>query len=101
MDWTFVYLMLFLKIPIVALFAIVWWAVKSTDEPVVEKDTDGTDEGGSKRPRHPRTPPKGPPRRRGPHGDPGLPAPARSRGRGRVTAVSPRSAPGRERGLRR
>ena len=32
MGWTFVYLMLILKIPIVALLTIVWWAIRSTPE---------------------------------------------------------------------
>ena len=54
-GWTFVYLMVFLKLPILALW-IVWWAVKQTPE------TDQTGEdGGLKdrhRPPHPRTPPR-------------------------------------------
>jgi hypothetical protein len=72
MGWTFVYLMLILKIPIVALLTIVWWAIRSTpEESTAERADDG---GGSKtRPRHPRKPlPRHP--RRGPHGDP-LPLP--------------------------
>jgi hypothetical protein len=75
MGWTFVYLMLILKIPIVALLTIVWWAIRSTpEESTPERADDG---GGSKtRPRHPRHPRKPLPRhpRRGPHGDP-LPLP--------------------------
>jgi hypothetical protein len=74
MGWTFVYLMLILKIPIVALLTIVWWAIRSTPEDSTSERAD--DNGGSKtrqRPRHPRKPlPRHP--RRGPHGDP-LPLP--------------------------
>jgi hypothetical protein len=72
MGWTFVYLMLILKIPIAALLWIVWWAIHSTPETEPEKNAD--DSGGSKtRHRHPRKPlPHHP--RRGPHGDP-LPVP--------------------------
>jgi hypothetical protein len=71
MGWTFVYLMLILKIPIVALLGIVWWAIRSAPEPEPENADDG---GGSKtRRRHPRKPlPRHP--RRGPHGEP-LPLP--------------------------
>jgi hypothetical protein len=67
--------MLALKIPIVALLWIVWWAVRAEPDP--EKDTKGGD-GGSKIPRHPRKPfPRRP--RRGPHGDPALAPPPRTR----------------------
>jgi hypothetical protein len=76
-SWTFVYLMLALKIPIIALLWIVWWAIKSEPEPVDER----RDDGGIKRPPlrpHPRKPfPRRP--RRGPHGDPSPPSPARTR----------------------
>jgi hypothetical protein len=75
MGWTFVYLMLILKIPIVALLGIVWWAIRSTPETAEPERAD--DGGGSKtRHRHPRHPRKPLPRhpRRGPHGDP-LPLP--------------------------
>ena len=72
MGWTFVYLMLILKIPIVALLLIVRWAIRATPEESEPARAD--DGGGSKtRPRHPRRPlPRHP--RRGPHGDP-LPLP--------------------------
>jgi hypothetical protein len=73
MGWTFVYLMPILKIPIVALLWIVWWAIRAAPE--TEPETTGADDtGGSKtRRRHPREPlPRNP--RRGPHGDP-LPLP--------------------------
>jgi hypothetical protein len=75
-GWAFVYLMLVLKIPIVALLWIVWWAVRSTPE-TDEQRSDG--DGGPRRsPRHPRRPlPRHP--RRGPHGDPAPLPPARTR----------------------
>lgn len=71
MGWTFVYLMVFLKLPILALLYLVWWAVhQKPDDP-----GDGGDggDGGSRRPRHPR-PPLRPLPRRGPHR--GSPEPA-------------------------
>jgi hypothetical protein len=74
-DWAFVYLMLVLKLPILALLWIVWWAVRSTPDEE-EQPSDG--DGGIRRPRHPRRPlPRHP--RRGPHGAPPPPAPARTR----------------------
>jgi hypothetical protein len=76
--WTFLWLMLFLKIPIVALFLIVRWAVKQTPES--ETGEDGGI-GPRPRPRHPHRPRRRPPRppRRGPHGDPAPLSPARVR----------------------
>src|SRR3954467_3899820 len=85
MGWTFVYLMLILKIPIVALLTIVWWAIRSTpeeSEPVRDEGGGGT-KVPPRQPRHPRPgpPPQPPPRRapprrprRAPHGAP-LPLP--------------------------
>jgi hypothetical protein len=76
--WTFLWLMLILKIPIVGLLSIVWWAIKQgpETEPVPE------DDGGIKdrpRPRHPFHPrprlPHAP--RRGPHGESAPHPPAR------------------------
>ena len=67
MGWTFVYLMLVLKIPIAALLYIVWWAIKSEPQQT-EPTPDG--DGGTKT-REPRRPPHP---RRGLHGDP-LPLP--------------------------
>lgn len=71
MDWTFLYLMVFLKLPIVALLLLIWWAIRQNP---ATNDDDGSDEdGGTKRPRHPR-PPLQPLPRRGPQH--GMPAPA-------------------------
>jgi hypothetical protein len=74
MGWGFVWLMLVLKIPIAMLLYIVWWAIKQSDEPA----PDASGEGGARAPVHPRRPlPSAP--RRGPHGEPQLPAPPRTR----------------------
>lgn len=80
--WTFVWLFLILKIPIVALFLLVRWAAR-------EPEAAPRDDGGIGRrarplhhPYHPRSRPggRGPiiPRR-GPHGDPSPASPARVR----------------------
>ncbi|GAC1436740.1 MAG: hypothetical protein NVSMB51_08830 [Solirubrobacteraceae bacterium] len=78
MSWTFVYLMLFLKLPIAGLLLLVWWAIHQNDE---DPAPAGDGDGGSKLPRppqHPRPPlPRRP--RRGPHGAPAPAAPARTR----------------------
>jgi hypothetical protein len=75
MSWTFLYLMLFLKLPIAGLLWLVWWAIHQDNE----EPTTGEDDGGSKlHPHHPRTPfPRSP--RRGPHGTPSPPSPPRVR----------------------
>jgi hypothetical protein len=68
-DWTFVYLMFALKVPIVAAIWLVWWAVKQEPDPYADERDDG---GNQRRRPHPRRPfPRRP--RRGPHGDPALP----------------------------
>lgn len=76
-TWGFVWLMLALKIPLIALIVLVWWAVKKRpEEPPASEDGGG---GGSKL-RHPRAPspyPRLP--RRGPHGGAPPPSPARVR----------------------
>jgi hypothetical protein len=77
MTWGFIWLMFVLKIPIIALLCLVYWAIKQDTQP----QTDGVDdEGGTKVPppghRQPR--PRWP-RRRGPHGDPTAPSPPRVR----------------------
>ncbi|HEX8158860.1 MAG TPA: hypothetical protein VF526_15855 [Solirubrobacteraceae bacterium] len=81
MSATFIFLMVFLKIPIFGLLYIVWWAIHATPEPDAATDEDG----GTKRPRdpsprypHPRPAlPRNP--RRDPHGAPPAPAPPRVR----------------------
>jgi hypothetical protein len=76
--WTFIWLMLCLKVPIVALFLIVCWAVRQTPQEATGQDG-GI--GPPLRPRHPHHPRARPPRlpRRGPHGEPPLPPPPRVR----------------------
>jgi len=74
MDWTFVYLMFLLKLPIVGAAWIIYWAVKQEPDPASEHG----DDGGARRRPHPRRPlPRRP--RRGPHGDPPVPSPPRVR----------------------
>jgi len=83
-TWTFIWLMFLLKIPIVALFMLVRWAIGQTPEI-------GTDEDGGigprPRPRHPRHPRSRLRRapRRGPHRGPSPMSPARVR---TVTALA-------------
>jgi hypothetical protein len=80
--WAVFWLAVIVKIPIVGLFYIVWWALR--EPPVPEADPrDGG--GGTKRDPHPRIRPPHPPRR-GPHAEPAPPAP----GRVRVTKRGPR-----------
>jgi hypothetical protein len=75
MTWGFLWLMLFLKIPIGMLLYLVWWAIKQSDMPETQP-SDG--DGGTKVPPHePRAGRH--PRRRGPHGEPVVPAPPRVR----------------------
>jgi hypothetical protein len=73
--WGFLWIMLALKIPLALLLYIVWYAIHATPEPAPGDDGDGgvgPRAGG---------PPSRPslPRRRGPHGDPAIPAPPRRR----------------------
>jgi hypothetical protein len=80
-TWTFIWLMVILKIPILALFLIVRWAVRQTPE--TEPGLDGgigprqlplhPHRGGGRGSRPPRAP------RRGPHGDRAPAAPRRVR----------------------
>lgn len=76
-EWTFIYLMIGLKIPIVMLGYIVWRAIKDVPDPE-ESTQPGSGDGGTRTRPHPRRPIPGPPRR-GPHGEPALPAPPRTR----------------------
>ncbi len=79
-----VYLFFALKVPILLLGWLVWWAVRSYDEPVDAP----SDDGGIRPRRHPRPPlPRTP--RRGPHGS-GAPLPPP-----RVRPVRPLRARGR------
>jgi hypothetical protein len=76
--WTFVWLMVILKIPIVALFLIVRWAVRQTPEAAGEDGGIGPRPGPLHPHHHPRARlPRKP--RRGPHGDAPLVPPARVR----------------------
>jgi hypothetical protein len=76
MEWTgFLFLMFALKIPLVALLWLVWWAIRQTPD---EAEQPHGGDGGSRiddppRRTHPRRP------RRGPHGDPAPVAPPRTR----------------------
>jgi hypothetical protein len=71
---TFIWMFVVLKIPIVALLALVWWAIKEP-EPVGADE----DDGGSRRPDPHRGPSLPRPPRRGPHAGQPLPAPPRVR----------------------
>jgi hypothetical protein len=77
--WTFIWLMVMMKIPIVALFLLVRWAIRQTPEESTQED------GGigfRPRPHHPHRPRPHLPRlpRRGPHRDAAPPlAPTRIR----------------------
>jgi hypothetical protein len=64
-GWTFFWLMVVLKVPIIALLSIVWWAIKQEPEPAEEPGGEG---GQRMRPHAPPPLPRKP--RRGPHGDP-------------------------------
>jgi hypothetical protein len=76
--WTFIWLMVFLKIPIVALFLIVRWAVRQTPLDATGEDGGIGPRPGPLHPRHPRAHlPRAP--RRGPHGDAPLAPPSRTR----------------------
>ena len=75
-TWTFIYLMVVLKIPIALLLYIVWWAIHRCPDEWAEQPHGG--DGGSRRPPHPRDRlPRGP--RRGPHAEPAPAAPPRVR----------------------
>ena len=77
--WTFIWLMFLLKIPVVALFLLVRWAVRQGPvEPATGEDGGIGPKLRPVRPHHPR--PRRPrPPRRGPHGAPPPPAPPRVR----------------------
>jgi hypothetical protein len=79
--WTFIWLMVCLKIPIVALFLLVRWAVRQEPETATGQDGGIGPRPAPYHPHHPHRPrPAGPRRqRRGPHGEPAPPSPARVR----------------------
>ncbi|SEH10653.1 hypothetical protein SAMN02745716_0501 [Thermoleophilum album] len=91
MDWGFLWLAFFVKLPMLSLLAVVWWALRKSP-PVAHA---GDDPEGGIRPRadeRPRRP--GPwPARRGPHGGNAVTVPAR---RSSLRA-SPRRRPHRSR----
>jgi hypothetical protein len=75
MTWGFIWLMFILKIPIIGLFCIVYWAWKQTDEPAPTQTVRAEPRPSPHRPDRPKRR-----RPRGPHGDPAvLPAPPRVR----------------------
>jgi hypothetical protein len=80
--WAVFWLAIILKIPIAALFMIIWWALRDPPVPEADREDGG---GGSSRDPHPRIRPPQPPRR-GPHTDPAPSSPSRVR----VTQRGPR-----------
>jgi hypothetical protein len=84
-GWAFVYMMVILKIPVLAALYIVWWSVRAEPAPEEGEVRDGGG-GGSHhpRPRRPRPP------RRGPHADPPPRPPTRVRARARVADLAHR-----------
>jgi len=88
-TWTFIWLMFLLKIPIVALFLIVRWAIRQTPEEAAGNEGGIGPVPGPLNPHHPRTrPPRLP--RRGPHGDPAPDPPPRLRTAATCAARLPR-----------
>ena len=76
-----VWMLVVLKIPVIALLWLVWWAVKEPkpqEEEPVRVQRDPAPEPDHPRPRRPRPP------RRGPHAEPAPPAPGRVRAAGRM-----------------
>jgi hypothetical protein len=89
--WTFIWLMLILKIPIVGLLLLVRWAIRQGPEAEPASDEEGGI-GPRPHPLHPLHPRSRLPRspRRGPHGEPALPAPARVRSATARAHITPR-----------
>lgn len=82
MSATFIFLMVILKIPIVMLLSIVWWAIHATPEPEpVSGEDGGTKRPVNPRPRHPHPRPALPrhPRRGPSHGASRVAPPPRAR----------------------
>ena len=69
--------MFLLKIPVVALFLLVRWAVRQPPQPATGEDGGIGPRAHPHHPRHPRVRPPRP--RRGPHGEAPVPAPPRVR----------------------
>jgi hypothetical protein len=76
MVWEFIFMMLILKIPIVYLCLVVWWAVRA--EPKPPEPALLPAELPPLEPRPPWRPRRSPHRRPGPHGSPGLARAARA-----------------------
>jgi hypothetical protein len=76
MVWEFIFMMLILKIPIVYLCLVVWWAVRA--EPKPPEPALLPAELPLPEPRPPWRPRRSPRRRPGPHGSPGLARVARA-----------------------
>jgi hypothetical protein len=74
MGWGMLWLFVALKIPLLALCYLVWWAIKQEPEPIGGEETDG----GEKTRLHPAPTLPRPPRR-GPHGEASPPSPPRVR----------------------
>jgi hypothetical protein len=74
MEWTMFFLFVALKVPLLALCWLVWWAIRQVPE---DDEQPGGNGGGRRRP-HPRGPLPHTPRR-GPHGDPAPSSPPRVR----------------------
>jgi hypothetical protein len=88
MTWTFIWLMLLLKIPIVGMGWLVWWTIRRADqEPAGATEDDGGSKVDPRRQLHPR-PPRPPRPRRGPHA--GAPVPASPRRTRSVVAFAAR-----------
>jgi hypothetical protein len=78
-GWAFFYMMVVLKIPVLAALWIVWWSIRSEPTPADEERIDGGGGGGH----HPR--PRRPgPSRRGPHAGPPPRSPGRVRAKARL-----------------
>ena len=77
-GWALFYMMVILKIPVIALLTLIWWAVKQEPEPADGDQRERLHRGpDDPRPRKPRPP------RRGPHADPPPATPKRIRARGK------------------
>jgi hypothetical protein len=75
MAWAMLWLFLGLKIPLIALCVLVWWAIRQEPEP----DAAPPEDDGDRRVRPHAPPPLPHAPRRGPHGEQALPAPPRVR----------------------